>query len=157
MKIKLSKIPALLIIITIITIMLSALSACTPHGGDDGEGTVTVVIAAAGEEKEYKIELSAFSVTEGVFSLLSYLNEHEGIALEAQSGPYGKMLLRLGDIAPAENEYVKIFTSVSEDFDVSVYAESMTYRGTALMSTGVGASLMKVRAGAIYYFTLGSF
>ena len=54
----------------------------------------------------------------------------------------------------ASNEYVFIYTSVEKDFDVTEWASEVEYKGTKLVSSGLGASSMTVEDGAIYYFTL---
>lgn len=140
-----------------VAILCVALVGCAPTVA---EGECLIVIAAYEENvKEYKVNLNEENSGEGLFSVLEYLKENEGLTYVAQESTYGAYLLEIGDVKPdsTKGEYVKLYTSVESDFDTSAYFEETEYKGIKLGTAGVGASSMKLEGGAIYYITKGSY
>ena len=137
----------------VLTFML-ALSAC--GNTQDVNGSCRVVIMGE-TATQYSVDLSKVEVSEGVFSLLKYLKDNENLTLEFNSGAYGAELTKLGALSPNDNEYICVWTSVSKDFDVSSWAQTTTYDGVSLTTSGLGVSSMTVEDNAVYYFSLVSF
>ena len=117
------------------------------------------MLAVGDEVKEYTVELDKVTGDDGLMPVLRYLNENEGVALDYTESTYGAMLKSVGIVVPdaTRNEYVKIYTSNTLDFDTSTYFEELEYEGTRLGTSGLGASGMTVDGGGIYYLTVGSF
>ena len=126
-----------LLLILALTLSL-ALTACK----DSSDGTVTVVIGTE-VPTEHELEYKADDITNGLLSVLELL--------EIEYTESFGMLSSVGDLAPEPPIYIYIYTSVESDFDVSEWAVSMTYDGTSLTSSGVGAKDMKIEDGAIIY------
>jgi hypothetical protein len=108
---------------TIPLALIAALALCfvgcfTPA---DTEGTVTVVIGEEGNFDEYEISLSEVEITDGVLSLLIYLEENEGVELDYANSTYGAYINSIGSLSPngLSGEFVGVYTSVEADFDVS--------------------------------------
>jgi hypothetical protein len=146
---------------TIPLALIAALALCfvgcyTPA---DTEGTVTVVIGEEGNFDEYEISLSEVEITDGVLSLLIYLEENEGVELDYANSTYGAFLNSVGGLTPNSlgGEYIGVYTSVESDFDVSVFAGSYEYKSITLSTAGVGVSSMKVEAGATYLFKIDTY
>ncbi|MBP3309140.1 MAG: hypothetical protein J6L90_06835 [Clostridia bacterium] len=139
-------------------ILALAISLVSCFGGV-GSGKCTVVLAVGDEVKEYTVELDKVTGDDGLMPVLRYLNENEGVALDYTESTYGAMLKSVGIVVPdaTRNEYVKIYTSNTLDFDTSTYFEELEYEGTRLGTSGLGASGMTVDGGGIYYLTVGSF
>ena len=157
MKIKrFAKITALLLAAAI---AIASLVACFDFGASFGGGETCTVVVAGTETTEYPVDLSKVEIREGVFSLLDYLQKEGKLEYDASESTFGKFLNAVGSVQPnaANSEYVQVYTSVEADFDTSAYFTEITYRGTRLGSSGLGASSMTVEANAIYYFTLGSY
>ena len=125
----------------------------------DTEGSVTVVIGEEGSFNEYEISLSEVEITDGVLSILLYLEENEGVELDYSSSTYGAYINSIGGLSPnsLSGEFVGVYTSVEADFDVSAFASSYEYEGVALCSAGVGISSMQVKAGATYLFKIDTY
>ena len=102
---------------------------------------------------EYKVPLDKINVTEGLISVLSYLEEID--ALDYEYGESG-MLESVGELENSleRGEWIFIYTDVAEDIDVSEYAQTIEYEGRTLTSAGVGASELKIKDGATYYIGL---
>lgn len=146
---------------TITLALIAALALCfvgcfTPA---DTEGTVTVVIGEEGSFDEYEISLSEVEITDGVLSLLIYLEENEGVELDYANSTYGAYINSIGSLTPNSlgGEYIGVYTSVEADFDVSVFAGSYEYKSITLSTAGVGVSSMKVEAGATYLFKIDTY
>lgn len=116
-------------------------------------GFCTVVLEAE-PAVEYRVNLDNVTGTNGLFAVLDYLKESEGLSYEENSG----MLTEVGDVKQdtTAGKYVYIWTSVEKDFDVSAYASTQTYGDLTLTSSGVGAKDMTVTDGAVIYIGLYS-
>ncbi len=137
----------------VLTFML-ALSACGKT--QDVNGSCRVVIMGE-TATEYSVDLSEVEVTEGVLSVLKYLKDNENLNLVYSNGPYGAVLEELGGLSLNNGEYICTYTSVSKDFDVSNYAETISFDGVSLTTSGLGISSMTVENNAVYYFRVVSY
>lgn len=131
-------------------ILMLSFAACGSEQKSAGQCTIVV---GGQEEKVYSVPLNALSVDKGLISVLDYLKENEGLDVEYTESATGAFLTKVGECEQDEKSgvYVYIYTSVEKDFDVSEYKKTMDYKGTALTSSGVGASQMTVCDGAIVY------
>ncbi len=132
---------ALSLILAVI-IVISA-TAC---GKTTNKGKMTLVIGAE-TPVSYEVELDEATTEKGLLSVLTTLKEKEGLEYEEAGG----FINSVEGIELAEGEYIYIYTSNETDFDVSEYATEMEYKGTRLVSTGVGASEMTLEEGVIVY------
>ncbi len=135
------------------------LSLASCFGGVDESGKCTVVISDGERYEEYAVELGQVEGDDGLMAVLRYLNEKEGIYLNATDGQYGVMLWGVGECVPdmSAREYIKIFTSNEADFDTSTMFELTEYEGTRLGTAGVGASSMTVTDGCVFLITIGTY
>jgi len=150
MKTKLNKISALTLLFALFVLMLASCAKVDPVG------TATVVVTEDGKNyKEYSVPLSKVTGKEGAISVLEYLKAEGELDFEAKDSGFGKYLTKVGDVCENgdEGKYVGIYTSVEADFDVSEYKSEVEYKGTKLVSSGVGISSMSVPDGAIIYIT----
>ena len=99
--------------------------------------------------KEYTVELEKLGEGSGLIPLLNYLKENEGLGYSIS----GTFLDSVGEISNdyANITYIYIYTSVERDFDVSEYKTTISYKGTELVSSGVGATEMTLTDGAVIY------
>lgn len=124
-------------------IMLVSVTACGNDAGKSSSvGTATVVVASD-PVKEYEISLDGLDETKGLFALL----DKEEIPYKESGG----FISEVGDLKPAEGEYIYLYTSNEKDFDVSEYKVEMEYNGTKLVSSGVGAKDMTITDGTVIY------
>ncbi len=144
------KIVSVLLVLTFIL----ALSACGKT--QDANGFCRVVIMGE-TATEYSVDLSEVEVTEGVLSVLKYLKDNENLNLVYSDGPYGAVLEELGVLSLNSGEYICTYTSVSKDFDVSSFAETISFDGVSLTTSGLGISSMTVEDNAVYYFKVVSY
>ena len=70
---------------------------------------------------------------------------------------YGAFITAFGSLTAGGSSYISLYTSVESDFNVSEWAKEISYKNVKLVSSGVGASGMKLEDGAIYLITLGSY
>ena len=147
MKTKVSKILSLLLITAI---MALSLTAC--FGGVDKDGFCTVVLADGDKTEEYSVDLTKVTGDNGLYSVLEAM-QAEGMPLVFDS--YG-MLASVGSLNPdsSAHEYIRIYTSVESDFDVSDWFAETEYKGVRLGTSGFGASDMQVVDGGIYYLAI---
>ncbi len=138
----------------VLAVIFVSLVSCA--GAVDPVGTATVVVSASeSDTREYSVPLSKVKGEEGAFSLLDYLKDKGELEYESENGPYGKKLTRVGSVVEdgARGKYIYIWTSVEGDFDTSAYKLTLEYKGTTLVSSGVGISSMSVPDGAIIYIS----
>ena len=129
---------------------LLSLASCTGGEANDKVGTVRLVIYDE-SPVEYTVDLSLVGEGDGLMPVLSYLSENEGLTYTATDGGYGAYLTALGTLKESaiEGKYLYVYTSVEDDFDVSVYASTIEYNGMTLTSSGVGISEMTLTDGAV--------
>ena len=142
MKSKLTKIAVILLAVC----MVFSLAACDKKSESKGEMTLVI---ASDSPAEYKVDLDEVEITKGLMSVLDYLKA-EGKLDYAETSGY------LDSVGPLKNnmetgEYVYIYTSVSQDFDVSQFATTVEYEGQTLTSSGVGANEMHIEDGCVIY------
>ena len=65
----------------------------------------------------------------------------------------GTMLKKVGELEndAAAGEWIYLYTTVSDDIDVSQYAMTVEYDGKSITSTGVGAYDMSIEKDAVIY------
>ena len=121
------------------------------------DNNLCTVVVAGDTEKAYLLDLTGLNTDDGLFSVLDALQKANKFEVVAEDSDYGKYLTKVGDVEQnsAEGKYIFILTSVETDFDTSEYASQDTFGGVKLVSSKVGASSMKIEAGAVYYiFTI---
>ena len=147
----------LLTLVLVLCMVLIPLTSCNQKQSVNGYCTVVV---ATEPETVYTVDLDKLgTVNEGLMSVLDYLKENNGFTYEKTvSDSMGAYLTKVLSLDPATitegHGYIQLFTSVEKDFDVSEYATEMTYKGTKLVSSGLGASSMTIQADAVYYIKL---
>ena len=135
-------------LLLLIVVMLFGV-ACGSEKNDEnlfGENeSMRLVIAYADKPEEITLELEGLN--RGI-SLLELLDEKE-ISYTASDG----FLYSVKDFAPdsLKGEYIYIFTSIEQDFDVSEYVQEMEYDSVTLTSSGFGADEMSIENGCIIY------
>lgn len=135
-------------LLLLIAVMLFGV-ACGSEKNDEnlfGENeSMRLVIAYADKPEEITLELEGLN--RGI-SLLELLDEKE-IPYTASDG----FLYSVKDFAPdsLKGEYIYIYTSVEQDFDVSEYVQEMEYDSVTLTSSGFGADEMSIENGCIIY------
>lgn len=135
-------------LLLLIVVMLFGV-ACGSEKNDEnlfGENeSMRLVIAYADKPEEITLELEGLN--RGI-SLLELLDEKE-IPYTASDG----FLYSVKDFAPdsLKGEYIYIYTSVEQDFDVSEYVQEVEYDSVTLTSSGFGADEMSIENGCIIY------
>ena len=128
-----------------------ALATVSCGGGGDSDGECKVVIATS-PETVYTVDLSELEITEGVYSVLKYLKENEGLEFTAtESAATGAYLNTVEGLELEAGQYVWVWTSVEKDFDTSGFISDVEYGGVTLKSSATGISSMSVPDGAIIY------
>ena len=128
------------------------------------DGYCTVVVATE-PEKAFKVNLDKVAdekgtITNGLIAVLDYLAENEkDFTYEKQDSTYGAFLTKVMslDSTAVTNGFITILTSVEKDFDVSEYAVEKEYKGTKIVTSGLGASNMTIQDGGVYYLALSSY
>ncbi len=139
------------LVVVLVLVVAFALVACVPQGNqpnDPQEGTCTVVVG----EKAYSVDLSKVTITEGLFSVLDYLKDTQGLTYSATNG-YLNSIDSLANNYET-SEYIYIYTSVKADFDVSDYATTEEYNDVTLTSSGVGGKEMHIEKDCVILITL---
>lgn len=138
-------------LLALVAVLAMALVAC--GGGGDSEGECKVVIASS-PETVYTVDLSELEITEGVYSVLKYLKENEGLEFSAtESAATGAYLNTVEGIELQSSQYIWVWTSVEADFDTSGFVSDVEYGGVTLKSSANGISSMSVPDGAIIYIS----
>ena len=143
-------------LVAVVTIF--AFAACAPNEVVD-KGSVTVVeYVAEGNATEYSVKLSDAEGAKSLIDVLNYLKEKKNVNLVLEDSQYGAFITAFGSLKAEEGtSYISLYTSVESDFGVSEWAKEISYKNVKLVSSGVGASGMKLEDGAIYLITLGSY
>lgn len=135
------------LVVVLVLVVAFALVACVPQNNPQ-EGTCTIVVG----EKAYTVDLSKVTITDGLFSVLDYLKDNQGLTYSATDG-YLNSIDSLANNYET-GEYIYIYTSVKADFDVSEYASTKEYNGATLTSSGVGGKEMHIEKDCIILITL---
>lgn len=145
------KLKKIFLIIAVFAVTIFSFTACV----DDEpsvNGTMTLVV---GTETPivYTVDLDDVKVTEGVLSIIKYLNETKDLVYVAETSTYGAYLTKVGVLEQnlVTSTYLYVYTSVEKDFDVSAYAVSIGYDGKVLMSSGLGVSEMTIESDCVIY------
>lgn len=137
--------------LAILCITLVFVACQKPEKSENGFCTIVIEGEPA---TEYRVDLDKVTGNNGLLSVLEYLKAEEGLSYAENSG----FLTEVGSVKQdaAAGQYLYIWTSVEKDFDVSVYASTMTYGDLALTSAGIGAKDMTITDGATIYIGLYS-
>ena len=130
-------------------------------------GYCTVVVATEPKETVYKVNLDKVAgedgtISNGLIAVLDYLKENEkDFSYESTDTGFGAYLTKVLSLDPASVTegygYIRILTSVEKDFDVTEWGVEKEYKGTKVMTSGLGASSMTIQDGAVYYIELASY
>ena len=144
----------ILAFVLVTALALFALASCikgeSNPAGIEGD-TITVVVA--GEAiTEYTVELAKVTGTDGLISVLDYLESIDAIDYELD----GTMLSKVGELEnnAAAGKWIYVYTTVENDIDVSQYAITVEYKGQSITSSGVGAQDMTLEKDATIYIGL---
>ena len=148
-----------LTLLLVLCMVLLPLIACKKTQNVNGYCTVVV---ATEPETVYTVDLDKLgTVDSGLMSVLDYLKANNGLTYESSDTGYGAFLTKILTLDPATVTegygYIQLFTSVEKDFDITEYATTKDYKGTKIVSSGLGASSMTIQADAIYYIALSSY
>ena len=156
----------LLTVILVLCMVFLPLIACTkktePAKDQPVEETPAycTVVVATDPETVYTVDLNKVGeIKNGLISVFDYLKENNGFTYEMQDSTYGAFLTKVLtlDSTSITNGFITLLTSVEADFDVSGYAVEQDYKGTKIVSSGLGASSMTIQADAVYYIALSSY
>lgn len=133
------------LILAVLT-MTALLASC--NNEETASGTVTVVVAGK-ETHEYEVSLDGLDTSSGLVSVLDALKSDGRL----DYGITNSMLDYVGEVKNnyETEEYICIYTSVTEDHDVSEWKKTTDYKGTPLVSSIVGALDMTMKDGALIY------
>ena len=148
------KLTAILLILASLFLLVS----CGGAGEDPApDATVTLVLEDRidGSPNAYTVRLSDLSEGDGIIPLLAYVSDTYGLAFEMD----GTMISKIGAIENNADagEWIYVYTTVTEDVDVSEYRMTVEYQGMTITSSGVGATDMRLKDGAIIYIGLITF
>ena len=146
----------LLTVILVLCMVFLPLVACKKQNVN---GYCTVVVATE-PETVYTVDLDKLGTVEnGLMSVLDYLKANEGLTYESNDTGYGAFLTKILtlDSASITNGFITLLTSVEKDFDVTEYAVEKDYKGTKVVTSGLGSSSMTIQADAVYYIALSSY
>ena len=117
---------------------------------DEPTAEPSVTLVVEGKTKSvFTVSLKGLTIERGLVSILDALKAENKL-------DYGITDTFLDYVGEVKNdydkgEYVYIYTSVTKDQDVSQYADTVSYDGKTLVSSGVGAIEMTVEDGAVFY------
>ena len=117
---------------------------------DEPTAEPSVTLVVEGKTKSvFTVSLKGLTIERGLVSILDALKAENKL-------DYGITDTFLDYVGEVKNdydkgEYVYIYTSVTKDQDVSQYADTVSYDGMTLISSGVGAIEMTVEDGAVFY------
>ena len=140
----------LLALVLVLVLAVFSFASCKKRENTEepAPAGASFTLVISGEvDTEYKVPLEKVTVTEGLISVLNYL---EGVgALDYEMGASG-MIESVGELSndAASGKWIYIYTTVEEDIDVSEYATTVEYDGLTITSAGVGASSLKIVDGA---------
>lgn len=135
-----------IICLTIVLALCLSFLGCTPDKETPSEGTMLLVVGGD-NPVEYEVDLSKVEITQGLFSVLDYLKENEGLEYTENGG----MLKSVGSLSEGGGYFLYFYTSVEKDFDVSQYACSVEYKGKTLPNSAVGAKDMTIEKDCTIY------
>ena len=155
---KYAKIIAIILVVCTLSI---ALFACIDDTNDTQGKMTLVVLPLEGKAQEFSVDLSKLPSGEnsstGLMAVLDYLKSQNKLSYESNDAGYGAYLTKVGDLQEGNGYYVYIYTDVEEDYDVTQYVSTVTYKDKTYTSSGKGASLMSMKVGCTVIITLYSF
>ena len=147
-----------LLALLLVVMTVFAFAACSPNkNAEVDEGSVTVVeYVADGDDIEYEVDLAKVENATSLFDVLTYLKNEKSLTFEYSGEGESTFCTAFGSLSQdtATNTYLYLYTSVESDFDVTQFAQTKTYKGINLVSSGVGVTQMKLEDGAVYYIGL---
>lgn len=150
---KLNKIIISILLISILSVCLFACFDNTTNntGSGDQQSTMTLVVLNGDNAKEYNVDLSKFTVTNGLLSVLDYLVSIEELTYTANSG----FLTQVNDLVQdaGNGVYLYLYTDVEADYDVTQWVTTKEYNGKTLTSSGVEAKNMHIVANCTIMIT----
>ena len=151
------KITAILFVL-ILCLSLGACKFIKTDASDATEDNCYYVYIGMETPVKYTVDLTKVEVTEGAFSVLSYLKETEGITFTYQVGAYGAYITAVGDLTAEGSSYIALYTTYDEDKDLpGPYTTEKVVDGKTFVTAGVGASSMHVVGGQSIYLTLETY
>lgn len=116
------------------------------------EGDTFTLVVAGEVITEYKIGLDKIVGSNGLISVLDYLEDIDAIDYEIN----GTMLEKVGELEndATAGKWIYVYTTVEKDIDVSQYAQTVEYNGVSINSVGVGAGELTIEKDAIIYVGL---
>ena len=142
----------------LLTLCVSALCACfynndendnSDNSGSGNARQMQLVILNGENAKEYTVNIdeaqSAQSDKKGLMAILAYLKEQGELTYTAEDSGYGAFLTQINELKNENGNYIYIYTDVEEDFDVSVYASQITYKGKQYTNSISNASQMQIK------------
>jgi hypothetical protein len=116
------------------------------------EGDTITVVVAGEVIVEYTVPLNKITGNSGLVSVLDYLESIDAIDYEID----GTMLTEVGELEnnASTGEWIYVYTTVTDDIDVSQYAMTVEYKGQSITSAGVGAQELSLEKDAKIYIGL---
>ncbi len=137
-----------------VALALFALASCDTGGSTPqvNEGDTLTVVVAGEVTVEYTVQLDKITGTNGLVSVLDYLESIDAIDYEMD----GTMLSKVGELEndATAGEWIYVYTTVEDDIDVSQYAMTVEYDGKSITSAGVGAADLTIEKDAVIYIGL---
>ncbi|MDE6275929.1 MAG: hypothetical protein K2M75_05255 [Clostridia bacterium] len=149
----------IIVAILLILLLATALFACI-NPDNDTEGQMTLVVLNGDNAKEYAVDLAQIpsgNASKGLIAVLDYLKGKGQLSYASNDSGYGAYLTQVNELKEQGGYYLYVYTDVQDDFDVSQYAQQITYKNKSYTNSGVGVSQMSVKAGCtiiistIYY------
>lgn len=151
---KLNKIIISILLISILSVCLFACFDNTTNntGSGDQQSTMTLVVLNGDNAKEYNVDLSKFTVTNGLLSVLDYLVSIKELTYTADGTGF---LTQVNDLVQdaGKGVYLYLYTDVEADYDVSQSVTTKDYNGKTLTSSGVGTKEMHIVANCTIMIT----
>jgi len=154
---QLQRLAIVLVVLVLATCVVIGCAACTQDKTYlDTKGTAVILVKAAEDgaaPQKYEVNLAKVSGDEGLVSVLDYLKKTKDLAYTMESSEFGAFLTQVNSIAQdaTKGEYLYVYTTVQEDYDVSAYASNVTVDGITFTNSGVGASTMHIKDGSTIY------
>ena len=140
----------------LVSLLALTLFACADNGNDT-QGTMTLVLLDGDVAQEYVVDLakipSGDNKSTGLMAVLDYLKSERRLTYTSHDLGYGAYLTQVGNLQEGGGKYIYVYTDVENDFDVSEYAQQITYKNKSYTNSGVGASQMSVKDGCTIIIT----
>jgi cephalosporin-C deacetylase-like acetyl esterase len=141
------------LIIFLILILVAALGAVCSSCNKENAGTKTITLVI-GEGETQKVFSLYKTDAEYLVDVLIELKEDGKITYTAKDSTYGAFLTEINGISPAIDNYICIFTTVSEFQDITDWKVEKSYEEATYVSAIFGINDLKIIDGAGYMITL---